>query len=264
MKKTISFVIAIITVLAMLLATTANQVEIVSANHSIEIKTENRKIMVNEIITLGGKTNETFKTASFWIQNGATDINVKSEETELTKAGQTNNIHTYTILSPDVTKDSAITVTLSYKLPVQTESFQKRLLLNNTGKISVKLDGKEIFSATDLKNNSFFDLTLFEIAEAPLTWYIIGFIILMIILLGVTAIYSFKKPKSVKKRDTSIGSEELLNTKKALLMSLLKDIEKQHRYKKISDDTYHKLKEQYKQEAVDSMKKLEDMKLKVK
>ncbi|GAI57367.1 unnamed protein product, partial [marine sediment metagenome] len=64
------------------------------------------------------------------------EINVKSEETELTKTGQTNNVHTYTISSPDVTKDSPITVTLSYKLPEQTESFQKKLLLNNTEEIS--------------------------------------------------------------------------------------------------------------------------------
>jgi hypothetical protein len=83
-------------------------------------------------------------------------------------------------------------------------------------------------------------------------------------LLGVTAIYSIKKQKPGKKRDTSTGSEEFLTTKKTLLMSILKEIEKQHRSKKISDDTYHKLKEQYKQDAVDAMKKLEDIKSKVK
>jgi hypothetical protein len=59
-------------------------------------------------------------------------------------------------------------------------------------------------------------------------------------------------------------SEELLSTKKSLLMTILKDIEKQHRAKQISDDTYHKLKEQYKQEAVNAMKKLEDIGSKVK
>jgi ribosome recycling factor len=42
-------------------------------------------------------------------------------------------------------------------------------------------------------------------------------------------------------------------------MSLLKDLEKQYRAKEISDDTYHKLKEQYKQETVETMKKLDDM-----
>ena len=47
-------------------------------------------------------------------------------------------------------------------------------------------------------------------------------------------------------------------------MSLLKDIEKQHRAKQISDDTYHKLKERYKQETVETMKQLEDINSKVK
>ena len=47
-------------------------------------------------------------------------------------------------------------------------------------------------------------------------------------------------------------------------MEVLKDIEKQHRAKKISDDTYHKLKDQYKQDAVETMKQLEDMSSKVK
>ena len=42
-------------------------------------------------------------------------------------------------------------------------------------------------------------------------------------------------------------------------MSLLKDLEKQYRAKEISDDTYHKIKEQYKQEAVETMKKLDDI-----
>ena len=47
-------------------------------------------------------------------------------------------------------------------------------------------------------------------------------------------------------------------------MEVLKDIEKQHRAKKISDDTYNKLKDQYKQDAVEAMKQLEDIKSKVK
>jgi len=66
----------------------------------------------------------------------------------------------------------------------------------------------------------------------------------------------------LKIKDIAGESEELLNTKKMLLMSFLKDIEKQHRSKQISDDTYHKLKERYKQEAVEAMKQLEDLKSK--
>jgi hypothetical protein len=189
---------------------------------------------------------------------------MKSTGTELTIINQNNNVYYYNISSANVTKDTQITVTLTYKLPEKTEDFQKRLLFNNTAQLSVKWNDEEIYSAKDLRTNSYFDLTLYEVAESPLTWYIIGFIVLLIILLGVTTVYSFKKQKSTKKKDMASGSEEFLSTKKTLLMELLKDLEKQHRAKKISDDTYNKIKEQYKQEAVDTMKKLENFKSEVK
>jgi hypothetical protein len=84
-----------------------------------------------------------------------------------------------------------------------------------------------------------------------------------VILVIVLSIFSFKKQK-IKVVESGIESEEVLKTKKTLLMSILKDIEKQHRAKQISDDTYHKLKELYKQQAVEAMKKLEESTSKVK
>jgi hypothetical protein len=41
---------------------------------------------------------------------------------------------------------------------------------------------------------------------------------------------------------------------------LLKDLEKQYRAKSVSDETYTKIKDEYKQQAVDVMKKLDDLK----
>ncbi len=97
-----------------------------------------------------------------------------------------------------------------------------------------------------------------------MNWFYTVLILLLLVLIVVLVAYAFRKQKSTKIKQTASETEELLSTKKTLLMSLLKDIEKQHRSKKISDDTYHKLKEQYKQEAVNTMKKLEDTKSKVK
>jgi hypothetical protein len=57
-----------------------------------------------------------------------------------------------------------------------------------------------------------------------------------------------------------VESEDTLTTKKTLLLSLLKDLEKQYRGKAISDETYNKIKDEYKQQAVDTMKKLDDLK----
>jgi hypothetical protein len=262
MKKTITFLIALLVMITIIQSTAVSE-EVDSSSYFIEINEENGKITIKETISIKGETNE---TVSFWIQNGATEYRMeKITGTELTEIiSQNSNIHSYNISSPNITKDTQITVTLTYKLPQQTEDFQKRLLFNNTEQISVKWNDEKIYTAKDLGNNSYFDLTLYNVAETPLTWYIIGFIVLLIILLGVTTVYSFKKQKLTKKKDMSSGSEEFLSTKKTLLMELLKDLEKQHRAEKISDDTYNKIKEQYKQEAVDTMKKQENFKSEVK
>jgi len=259
MKKRIVFVVLIM-ILSMVSAVNGKE-PAESTDHIISIETGEEKITVEETFNLEGENNEMFDTITFWIQNGATDLTVKCDETTLTQVNQNNNVYTFSISDPDITNDSSLIITVSYDLPKDTASFQKELLVNNTASLSIKKDNEELFSANNMNKNSYFDLELYEITETPLSWYIIVFIVVLIILLFVTAFYSLKKQKSVKKRDTSVsGSKEFLSTKKTLLMSLLKDIEKQHRSGKISDDTYHKLKEQYKQEAVDAMKKLEDIK----
>jgi len=260
MKKTLTLLIALI-VLTTIIPISSSSEKIDSSNHTIEITTEDNKIKVKETISLTGETGQII---NFWIQTGAEEYVINSGEIELTKEPQEpteGNVYSYMLSSPNITRESLITIVISYTLRENTESFQKRLLYNNS-EITVTLDGKRIYKAINLKNNSYFDLTLYEITESPLTWYIIGFVILLIILLGVTGLYSIKKQKPGKKKDTSAGSEELLSTKKGLLMEVLKDIEKQHRAKKISDDTYHKLKDEYKQDAVDTMKKLEESKVK--
>lgn len=257
-KKITITIIAILFV--MITASTVSQAA-ESSSHTIEISTENTKIKIKETIYLTAETNETVK---FWIQNGATDFNIKSGDIQLTELDHISNVYSYIITSPNITKETQISVILTYNLPEKTENFQKKCLINNTLDISVELNEEELYTAKNLKNNSYFNLKLYEFDEPPLTWYIIGFIILLIILLCVTAVYSIKKQKPGKKVDKTGSSEEVLSTKKALLMSLLKEIEKQHRAKKISDNTYHKLREQYKQEAVDTMKKLEEIESKVK
>jgi hypothetical protein len=78
----------------------------------------------------------------------------------------------------------------------------------------------------------------------------------MLIVLGLFLIKKQRNKDKIKTVDT----KETLETKKTLLLSLLKDIEKQHRAKKLSDETYNKLKEEYKQQAVEAMRKLEDIK----
>jgi hypothetical protein len=162
------------------------------------------------------------------------------------------------ITSLGIIKEDSNQLYISYELEKSVVFIKK--FLRATNSISVKFTDEEIFVGTDLAFGTIVNLELYERTEPPLDWFISIIIILLLILIIVLFTYIFKKRKTVKIKQSSSDSEELLNTKKTLLMSLLKDIEKQHRANQISDDTYHKLKEKYKQEAVEAMKKLEDMK----
>ena len=81
----------------------------------------------------------------------------------------------------------------------------------------------------------------------------------MVIILIASTLLLMRKQRT-KAKKSIVESDETLATKKALLLSVLKDIEKKHRSKDISDDTYNKLKEEYKQQAVEVMKKIDDKK----
>ena len=65
--------------------------------------------------------------------------------------------------------------------------------------------------------------------------------------------------RKTPKTSSDTESKEILEIKKALYLSMLKDIEKQHRGKQISDEAYSKIKNEYKQQAVTVMQKLEEM-----
>jgi hypothetical protein len=230
--------------------------------HKIVIKTEEGAISVEESLTIQGETNETYETIKFWVQSGAENINILVNNNPVSYTS-IDNEYTCNISSFNITIDTLIQATTSYTLDKDIEKFKKTTVRNTTS-ISVEFDENEIYTGKDLQSNASFTLKLYKPTETPLSWYIIVFVMLLVILLIVSTLYSFKKQKSLKIKDIAGESEELLNTKKMLLMSLLKDIEKQHRSKKISDDTYHKLRGQYKQQAVETMKKLEDVKSKIK
>jgi uncharacterized metal-binding protein len=102
-------------------------------------------------------------------------------------------------------------------------------------------------------------IRLYNPTEAPLniTILVIAFLVAIIVL--ALLLLFFKKQRS-KTKKTIAESEETLTTKKTLLLSLLKDLEKQYRAQSISDETYNKIKDEYKQQAVDAMKKLDDLK----
>jgi hypothetical protein len=213
-------------------------------------------------LTIRGTSNETYNAIRFWISDDAQDTNVLVSNSEVQYHPIGNNEYICNISSFNITEDSSIQLTIYYSMDKEIKEFEKTLTRNTTS-ISVIFDENEIYSGKDLASGASFTLLLYEPTEMPVSWYIIVFIILLVILLAVSTLYSFRKQKS-SKRDITNESEELLSAKKTILMSILKDIEKQHRSKQISDDTHHKLKEHYKQQAVETMRKLEDRESEIK
>lgn len=240
-------------------ANIAHGEELNAEAHNIVINTGDNALTVKETITIIGESNQTYKIIYFWVQNEAQNINFifKTQKVSSTPIG--NNTYVCNISSFNIIMDSKIEVEISYTLSKDTKNF-KKTIIRNTSSLSVEFDKNNIFNENNLKADTYLSLQLYKPTEISVSWYIIISIALLIILLIVTTAYSFRKQRLSRIKEIAGESEEMLNTKKLLLMSILKDIEKQHRAKQISDDTYNKLKDQYKQQAVDTMKKLEDMK----
>lgn len=254
------------------LAIMANGQDINTNTYNIEITTEDDFFSVVESLKVDIGSSESI---SFWIQGYPTDLVILINGSNVDYL-QTLPIeeHTYlcNISGLDITTDT--TIQLTYTLDGKTTEFEKTLQYNTTS-MNISFDGTDIYTGSSLKSKSSLNVALQKPATSVITktntkteykapdWIYIIIIALIIIVL-LSFVFPSKKQKTTKKKEATSGSEELLSTKKTLLMELLKEIEKQHRAKQISDDTYHKIKEQYKQEAVEAMKKLEDSKSKVK
>jgi len=258
MKKII--VCILICIAALLIPTTLAQEEHLETDtHSIVISTSNNALEVAETLTINGNSNQNYSIIKFWVQNDAQDINVIISNNQVSSTPIGNNTYACDISSFNIKMDSQIQLDISYTLSKDTKNF-KKTMIRNTTTLTVQFDKNNILEESNLKADTYLNLQLYKPTETPISWYIIISISLLIILLVVSTAYLFRKQKLSKVKEIAGESEELLNTKKLLLMSILKDVEKQHRAKQISDDTYDKLKDIYKQQAVETMKKLEDMK----
>ncbi|UCF50300.1 MAG: hypothetical protein JSU91_02115 [Thermoplasmatales archaeon] len=263
MRRNILIAISlIISIIALSLSVNAEDIN--SSNTDIVINTTDDFFTVAETIILEGSSDEYIELIEFWIQDGAQDVSI-SVNNEILEYETSNNIYTCNLSSLEIKQNSQPTVKINYKLDLANDDFQKEIIRDTT-QLKVTFDGTILYTSSNLISGASINVNLYQptAAEADINLYlIIGIVILLIILITVI-INSTRKPKPTKAKKTVVESEELLATKKALLMSLLKDIEKKHRAKDISDNTYHKLKEHYKNEAVLTMKKLEDATSKVK
>ena len=255
-RKLILLAVGMILV-SLLMVSTAYSQDIISANHEIVILTGEDKTNVEETITLQGSANEHVGLVDLWVQDGAEDINVfvKGSKIDYTYSG---SVYTINLSSMEIELSSQPRIEITYKLNKNIKDFQKEVLYN-TSSLRITFNDNLLYTGSNLVTRSSLTIKLYQPTETPLSIYLIVGILLVIISLTVVTSYLLRRQKATKIKKFGSESEELLTTKKGLLLDLLKELEKQHRANQISDDTYHKLKEQYKQEAVEAMKHLEDI-----
>lgn len=264
MRKKITIISLIIILFLTQFLTCSNAQNVATANHEIVITTEEDYISAVENFLIIGDTDGLYETITVWVPTSATDVNVFINNDPPGEVSISGNEYTYNVTELNLRINTSAQVILKYKLDKLTNEYTKQIIRVTT-KITILFDENTIYNGYDIAPGHYFTLSLDKPTETALNTFMIATIILLVIILIIVVIYFSRKTKPSKRREIEAGgSEEFLSTKKALLMELLKDIEKQHRAKEISDDTYHKLKDQYKQEAVITMKQLEDLKSKVK
>jgi hypothetical protein len=249
----------ILAIIAIAMIATGSAMLVYGQEIDVEITTESDAVAVVETHTIDTPESDTI---AFWIQSGHSDLAITIDDSAAT-ATSSNNVYYVNISEFEITSESIIEA--KYSLAENTEEFEKNLQYD-TNSLTISFDGNEIYSGSDLASGSTLNIALQKqtpgqtvtVENIPIWVYII--IAVLVILLIVALMRPSKKQKSTTKKESIGISEELLTAKKAMLMEILKEIEKRHRSGQISDDTYHKLKGEFKQEAVETMKQLDDIK----
>jgi hypothetical protein len=228
-------------------------------NHTIRITSKNDNIIVKENILIDKNKNGPYSNLTFFIPvEDDSKISVLIDNEEVSYETRLGFYYTFNLIDYNISSSEPIDVLIQYNLDKDISEFRTTIIYR-TDALRVIFDDRVVFSSVNLSEGSVIEMPLFRETDSPLANYLVYILVFILFLLLILIFISLRK-KKVKKSYTMSASEELLSTKKTLLMNILKEIEKQHRSKHISDDTYHKLKEQYKNEAVEAMKKLDDMK----
>ncbi|OGS41112.1 MAG: hypothetical protein A3K77_07260 [Euryarchaeota archaeon RBG_13_31_8] len=260
MNKTVIISALGIFTLLLILPISASAQNLGAINHEITLNTQsNENIEIRESILFQSNTNLSISTLDFWIQNTANNVIIKVNGNVFSYINDETR-YSINVSSLGINIGDQITTEITYTIDKNTQNFEKKLF-QNTSSISITYDNKMLFSGTNYAIGSQLTIPIYKTAEtpkeSPYIYYMI--ILILVIIIIIIFLYGFRRRKPTKIKEITSATEEVLATRKSLLMSLLKDLEKQYRAKDISDDTYHKLKEQYKQETVETMKMLDDM-----
>jgi uncharacterized protein YhhL (DUF1145 family) len=240
----------------------------VTADQDVTISLTGKGLQVDESIKMTNTGAENVTSLRFWVQQNAQDTTIIERQSgrELIPL-ITGNIRTCNLSAANLTipTGESLTVTVTYFLPT-TEQYFLQTLMYDTDSLSVVykdgtteltlFQGEHLVYRADVTNS--LQIRLYKPTEAPLNISILIIVFLIVLIVLASLLLLLRKQRT--KKTKAAESEETLSTKKALLLSLLKDLEKQYRAHSISDETYTKLKEEYKADAVDAMKKLDDLK----
>jgi hypothetical protein len=267
MKKTIAIILLMALTIAVLYpSVSANDAGIIVDQELVIISLTNTGLQVEETLKVTNKGTENVTSLRFWIQQ---DIQDAVKITEL-QSGEdlipliTGNIRACNLSAANLSMipDASMTLQLTYHLPSSAQNYIQTLLYDTTF-FSVTYEKQNLFQGEHLlygsDANNAIQIRLYNPTEAPLSITMIIIIFMAVIIVLAALLLLLKKQRSKTKKAVA-ESEETLATKKTLLLSLLKDLEKQYRAKSISDETYTKIKDEYKQDAVEVMKKLDDLK----
>jgi cell division protein FtsL len=266
MKKTAAIILLALMILFLsYYSVSANDAGVIVDEENVTISLTNTGLQVIEEIKMTNKGTENISSLRLWIQQNTQDaikITEKQSSKELVPL-ITGNIRTcnLSMANLSIIPNGSMTLQVTYHLPTNSQNYIKTLLYNTTI-FSVTYENRNLFQGTQLYNsegNNELQIRLYNPTEAPLniTMIVIIFVVAIIVL---AILLLFLKKQRSKTKKAIVESEETLTTKKTLLLSLLKDLEKQYRGHSISDETYSKIKDEYKQHAVDVMKKLDDLK----
>ncbi len=261
MKRMIKLMLISLLILSMASIANASDTGITIEKQTVEISMSENGLLVEENVLFTNIGIENVTSVELWIQQGIQDVKILAVESGeyltpiITDRKRECNLTQYNLT---LEMGDSLDLLLTYTLPTNTENFEKTISYD-TSSLSVTFNDEPLYQAQKVQSESSLSLRLYKPTEAPLSITYIVIIFLLVVILITSTLLLLRKQRSKAKRSI-VESEETLTTKKTLLLSLLKDLEKQHRSKTVSDDTYNKLKEEYKQQAVDAMKKLEDLK----
>lgn len=271
MKKTgVVLIIAVIALIAFYPGVHADDSGVIVERENVMITLSNNGLQVDETVDVTNMGDENATSLRFWIQQntqGTLKIIELQSGKELVPL-VSGNVRTCNLSASNLTilPDSSLTIQLTYYLPTTEQNFIKTLIYDTTiltitykqGDTQWTLfQGEHLLSDPD--SNNALQVRLYKPTEAPLNITMLV-IVFLIVIIALTLLLLLLKRQRSKTKSAVVESEETLTTKKSLLLSLLKDLEKQYRAQSVSDETYNKIKDEYKQQAVDVMKKLDDLK----